>query len=231
MNFLQLCQRARERCGMQGSGPAAVTGQVGEYLKLVNWVNESWLEIQNHWSRNEGFYWRWMRGSFSFTTVAGQQPYLPANFTSPVTDLRFYLEKSFRQYNTAAGVSSELFMTRHDYESFRDQYMFGAQPEAPPVDFCIDLADSSVVLNKPLSGYTITGQYVKAGAEMSANSDVPGMPAWLHMIIVYKTMMKYGIAKAAQEVYAEGKNANDEWMAKLISDQCVQLEDAQPLVL
>jgi hypothetical protein len=121
-------------------------------------------------------------------------------------------------------------MTPWDYADFRNTHMFGVPAAAPPVDFCHDMATGAIVVNKPVAGYTIYGQYVKHATEMAANADVPAMPASYHMLIVYRTMMKYGIAKAAQETYVEGENAYNFMMDKLISEQAVQLQDALPLV-
>ena len=57
MNYLELCRRARRECGIAGAetDPTAVTSQVGEYRRLVDWVSEAWTEIQGRHTD-----WRWL---------------------------------------------------------------------------------------------------------------------------------------------------------------------------
>lgn len=231
MNFLQLCQRAREKCLMQGTGPSAVTGQTGEMLRLVNWVNESWLDIQKWFPENQGRYWAWMRGAFSFTTTDGVQAYLPSAFTAPLTDVRFYLKRTFRVYTTADGVAQEQYMDFIDYDTFVEQWMYRTPTRSRPTGFSIDKSNNSILITAPDAvGYTVYGKYVKQASEMAANTDIPGLPADHHMLIIYRTMMKYGASKAAQEVYSEGKIEFERTILQLVADQTEQLSLGDPLV-
>ena len=70
MDFLSLCQRMRQECGISGSGPTTVVGQSGNLQRIVDWVNTAWIDIQ---TTNQD--WGWMRASASFTTVSGQATY------------------------------------------------------------------------------------------------------------------------------------------------------------
>ena len=81
MNFLALCQRAAQECGV-ASGTAiqtalpTVVGATGSLGRIVNWVNDAWTDVQM--AKDD---WDWMRssnllgGGVSFQTVAGQPNY------------------------------------------------------------------------------------------------------------------------------------------------------------
>lgn len=70
MDYLALAQKLRRKCRVAGSGPSAVTGQNEEYNRLLDWINEAWLEIQN--MRQD---WQFMRASCWAPTVNGQSSY------------------------------------------------------------------------------------------------------------------------------------------------------------
>jgi len=66
MDFLQLVQRTRRECGVAGSGPSTTASQTGELAKLVEWVQQSWVEIQE-----EQPDWGFLRNPVSFLTQYG----------------------------------------------------------------------------------------------------------------------------------------------------------------
>ena len=66
MTFLQLVQRTRRECGIAGSGPTTTVNQSGEMARLVDWVQQSWVEIQE-----EQPDWDFLRNQVSFLTQHG----------------------------------------------------------------------------------------------------------------------------------------------------------------
>lgn len=158
MNFLQLCQRSREKCGISGSGPAAVTGQSGEMLRVINWVNEAWMEIQN--SRTN---WMWMRGEFTFNTVAAQQAYTTTEAGVAATHSHWWMD-TLRIYRADVGVNDEQHLHQTDYADFRDVYQFSARMNGRPTAVAVRPWDQALLLGPvPERTYTVVGEYLRDG--------------------------------------------------------------------
>lgn len=214
MNFLQLCQRTREKCGISGSGPAAVTGQSGEMLRVVNWVNEAWMEIQN--SRTN---WMWMRGEFTFNTVAAQQAYTLTDAGVAATHSHWWID-TLRIYRTDVGVNDEQHLHKTDYAAFRDVYQFSARMNGRPTAVAERPWDQALLLGPvPEQIYTVVGEYQKKATEMAANIDVPSLPTQYHMLIVYEAMTKYAAYEAAPEVMAGVQTSYSEIKSALYDNQ------------
>ena len=206
MTFLELCQRVRQECGIAGTGPSAVSSQVGQLKKVVDWTNDAWRELQLMHDD-----WLWKRKDFTLTLSASDNDYSAAD--ASVTDLGEWDLETFRIYLTSATVSDETFLSRMEYDVWRNVWVIGSQTPSRP----------NVVAQKPDlhlgfgpvpdATYTVTGQYLQATQQMSADADTPtGLPAEFHMIIVYIAMRKYAASEAAPEVWA---NAKDEYSRKL----------------
>lgn len=205
MNYLQLAQKTREKCRIIGSGPTAVTNQSAEYTRVLNWVNEAWLEIQR--MRED---WRWMRRSATAVTVQAQYAYSPT-VDFALTDfanwaLDFAQGDTFRNYVTSVGPQSEIFMPPIDYDNWRDVYLYGANRYAysRPIEIAIAPDNSLVCGPVPVEGYTLIGDYYTIPTEMVDATDEPALPSQYHWAIIYKAMTYYGISEAAPEVYDEG---------------------------
>jgi hypothetical protein len=225
VNFLQLCQRAASECGSAGSGPTAVTGQVGEALRIVNWVNDSWLDLQ---SLHED--WKFMRMTASWTTVNGQPTYTPAECNA--TNFGNWFKDTFRNYDTAAGIASEIFMPYLEYEAWRNTYQYGGMrfTETRPVQMSV-APDESICLGPyPSDGWTCYGDYFSVPAYMTEDESVPGLlPERYQMIIVYDAMMRYGAFYSAPEVYQRGLNKYREMKGRLEINQLPDIRQADPL--
>lgn len=74
MNYLALCQKVHELIGggpgEPGTSPTTVTGQTGELLRIVNSVNQAWIDLQLM-QRD----WRWMNKIGTMATVNGTRDY------------------------------------------------------------------------------------------------------------------------------------------------------------
>lgn len=230
MNFLQLAQKLRQKCGGSGTGPATVVGQTGESKDFVDWINEAWLLIQAHESN-----WKWMRKPFSFTTTAGKNFYLPSATVGEtgITDLAKYHDlDSWRCYLTATGRTDEGFLVPWHYQLWRDAYDFGANAtlQDRPSVFAIRDNDRAIMLGPiPNDVYTITGEYQSVPTELADDTDVPGLPDRFHMAIVYRAMMLYAKQEAAQEVYADGEEEFNKMLAALRIDQLESPALGEPL--
>lgn len=230
MNYLQLAQRLRRRCRVIGSGPSAITGQSEEYNRLLDFINESWMSIQELHPN-----WLWMRNSMSFPTVDGQPTYTLAQIESTGTgfsEFGNWVRDSFRVYLTATGLPDEKELGFITYDRWRDLYQIGTLRTAnsQPDEFTILPALGIGLGPTPLAGYTISGDYYKVATELAQAGDTPGMPAQFHMLIVYRAMMLYGADEAANEVYQTGQNLYREMLGALELQQLPELEVGEGLV-
>lgn len=230
MNYLQICQRAAQECGV-ASGSAiqavmpTVVGAAGSLGRITNWVNDAWTDIQMDHED-----WTWMRSSnilgagVSFTTVAGQASYPlgvgPGTVGIPVDAFGKWDREAFRNFTTTAGFRNEMFLDDIPFDTWRNSYMLGAMRSVKTRPVAIAVGpDQSLNLGPPPNGeYTITGDYYVAPSEMVFDTDVPiGLPYRFQMLIVYRVMMKYAGYESAPEVYERGLAENAGMYAQLLS--------------
>ena len=220
MNFLALCQRVRQECGISGSGPTTVVSQTGNLKRLVDWTNTAWMDIQTSHQN-----WDWMRSSASFTTVAAQSSYPLGTGTGTVgvsvATFGMWDRDTFRNYVTSVGTNSEVFMDFIHYDTWRDSYMYGAMRNTTtrPLQMSISPAKAIVLGPPPTAGYTITGDYFTAPLDMTLDADTPSLPAQYHMAIVYRAMMSYGGYESAPEVYQRGETEFSKLMRRMTADR------------
>lgn len=216
MTYLELCNRLRNKVGISGPALTAVTGLTGESQRVVNWIDEAWVNIQEVHTT-----WDWMLKEVSFTTTASQSRYTPTECN--VTDLSEWKKDSFRTYITSVGVASEVFLSDLPWDRYRDTYLYGNMRNTTgrPISISVYPPDKSLNLGlTPDSiGYTVVGEYYKEPVHLVAASDTPDMPNKFHMLIVYRAMMYYGSYESAPEVYSEGQTAYNEMVRRLNNEQ------------
>ena len=213
-DFLTICQRTRELAGIGGTGPTTTVAQTGEMLRLVNWVKQSWLDIQNLQQT-----WNFMLTDLSFTTVNGQGDYTLANMNAPT--LRKLDAESLRCEQTDLGYQNRQFLEHWDWIQFRDMYRFNTLTPGRPVRFAVDPQDKSVALAAipDAAGYTITGRYWTQPVALVNDTDVPAMPEQFHMLIAYWALSKYAGFEAAGEVKTEAMENKAALLNALSVDQ------------
>lgn len=219
MNFLALAQRLVEKGGMAGSGPATVVGQAGELKRAINFINEAWNDIQL--ARTD---WRWMRASASFSTVSDQATYTPAE--CGVTDLESWImntrQCTFRSYVTSDGVGSEVDLSFQPYDQWRDCFQFGAirNARSRPLTITVTPNQSIGLGQTPDSAdYTVVGDYYRTPSALVDNTDIPGLPAPFHMLIVYRALMLYAQYEEDEYMRATAERDYTRMMARLVSNQ------------
>lgn len=209
--FLQLCQATARECGIAGGAdasprPTTTVGQAGESNRLVNWVIDAYIELQE--SRN----WRWMRKNFTFETVASTQEYSYSDVTDVDTATaitRFdswYTRMPAKIYLTSDGVNGQRRLIWMPWNQFDSIYNFGAMTgqTGVPVYMTINPQDELVLGPTPNDAYTVTGDYYRSAQVLAADADVPELPSSYHNIIMYRAMEFYGLYESAPEIISRG---------------------------
>lgn len=215
MNFLELCSRLGTESGVSGS-ISTVTGVTGEWSRIVNWIQQAWVEIQE-----ENPEWNWMRKPVSFDTIANQSTYTPTSAPISLTDFASWREDSFRIYLTSAGVGTEWLLPFRDYNSFRDYWLLSSRKitYARPTEITVAPNKDLILGLAPDSIYTVSGEYYKQPVILSADADTPDMPSRFHMAIVYRAMMFYGGYESASDAYSRGESQYKAMMNNIRYDQ------------
>jgi len=194
--FLELVNDLRRECSVSGSAVSTVVGQTGEYLRLVNWINQAHAEIQGKY-----FDWKFLRATAQFTTAVGVET-VPAPSDLNTWDMtRFYqgtdqiCAKEWIDYrpNTAAsGKPSDIFI-RYD----NDLHLYPNPDDAYVYDY----------------------EYFKTPLVMAVDSDEPLIPAHLQRVIVYRAMIMYANYEEAPELKAQAGELFGEAMRQLSNHQ------------
>lgn len=230
MNYLQLAQRLSSEVGASGNGPASVIGQVGANLRLVNWINFAWLEIQGLHNT-----WNWMRKPFQWESIVNVGDYLPSAITNTLTgntmtDMRYWYKDTFRCQRKSIGIQDEQWLVEWEYNVFRNTYRFNLQVVGRPVVFAENPQGKAIMLGSlPDSVYLITGEYQKKAYGLVANTDEPDIPEAYHMMIVYKAMVSYGMFESAAEVVQRGQAQYQNLLTQLEHEQLQEVYLGNPL--
>lgn len=222
MNFLQLCQRMRQECGISGNGPASVNNQIGENKRIIDWVASAYEDLQMKHTD-----WYWMRSSYEFTTTADVAGYSPSD--AGITDFAQWDNETIRLYSASETEENARFLHFMPYLTYVKSKMTMADQANRPSYFTI-MPDMKLQLApKPDAVYTVKGDYFKSPVTLTATLDTPDLPARFHMAIVYRAMMMYARYEAAGEIYADAE-ANYRRFVNLIElNQLPTMEMAQPL--
>ena len=188
--FLELSQAvSRESGTISGTNPTTVLSQQGRLLKIVDWVDQAHVAIQN---LHAG--WRWMQKTFEGNTTSGSGQYMAASWS--ITDLRDWLrdnKEDFYQphtiYLTATGVSDEGALREISWQQWRTRYGRGLQTNNYPSEYAISPAGEFSLGPIPDDTYTVRGEYRQAAVRMTVDGDVPAMPAAFHEIIIWRALM------------------------------------------
>lgn len=220
MTYLELCSRLRQECGVSGVGPIAVLNQTGEYKRLVDWISQAYVDIQN---RHRGS-WRWLRSEYTVATVASDDEYAYSDCTDTIasaTISRFarWIPGTELIYLTSAGVGTQGPLSWVDWDDFKQVYKMGSQNNGYPAWVTIDPRNKLRLGPKPDAVYTVTGDYMKSPQVLAADSTTPEMPDSFHMLIVYEAMKKYAAYESAPEVWSAAKSEYARMMRDLEVDQ------------
>jgi hypothetical protein len=233
MNFLALAVKLRQECEVPGTGPAAVTGQVGQLKRIVDWTADAWEDIQNQHTN-----WLWMRRAFTLNTVLNDDSYAFGDATdvdaaAAITRFSHWLAQDPRDpylcYLQSSGVGAQYRLSWVPWPDFKQLYRVGSQTNGAPAHVSADPQRNLVLGPKPNGVFVVTGDFQRSQQTLAADADIPEMPTQFHKLIVYWSMMKYGANSVATEIYSRAMNEANRMMRVLETNQLPEMPTAGPL--
>lgn len=222
MNYLELVQAVKRESGLgAASSIVGIASAQGDDLRMFDWVN--WAARDITLARED---WRWRRGmatlpsTTSITNAASA--FSLTDFASWKGEAREYKPSAYR---VSDGVATEKPLTWLEYDQFRKMFFTGTHATGNLQYWSISPAEEFLVGPTPDSAHFIRADYIKDYTDMTADSDIPLIPARWHMLIVWRALMEYGGFDAATEVYQRAeRNYTLSW------PQLVQSQMDQPSI-
>ena len=224
MNLLQLVNQTRVECGVSGPALTTAQGQVGESGRMVSWTQQAWIDIQT--SKED---WLFLREPFTFNLVANQYQYTATE--AGLTDFGNWKRDSFRASSVGQDYKDEQLLNYMDFTTYRNLYRYAnmRNTTARPVVVSITPEKDLAFGSKPDQAYVIDGEYYTQPTSLTADTDVPLIPARFHMAIVYRAMMYYAGYEAAPEVLARGDFEYRRLYSRMEIDQLPTIISGPPL--
>lgn len=231
--FLNLTKSLCRECGISGTGPISVQGQAGELLQVVEWVIQSYIEIQNRTQ------WRWLKRPFQFQTTASDGDYAYTDVTdtlegAPIDRFTGWClnddDDPPKIYKTATGVSDQVWLTWLDLASFRSIHRIGTQTDQRPRHVAVNNQDALLLGPLPDDDYTVTGWYWRGPQVLATNDEVPEMPSQFHQLIVYYAMEHYAYKYVAQEHLERARVMGRRMLRNLEATQAPRICVAGPMI-
>lgn len=215
MNFLELCKRLRQEAGYSGSGPSTVTDQAGEAKRVVDWVNDSWLDIQK--MRSD---WRFLLAPFEVTLDIGDSSKtIAADFGS--------IKKGSVILTRATGAKS--YPEELTPEDMRMIQRENDDIPSLPLYFSVDSDGLMTTFPSCAESIVISGDYHKKPERMTANTDIPILPEQYHMAIVWLGLMSAGAYDESGNSYQRGNAKFTEYLSDINRTELPGIKTARPL--
>lgn len=226
MNYLEICKAVCREAGTSSVSLSDVTGHVsgGDYERICGWVASAWDEIQLH--RED---WWWMRSSFTILTTAGDNSYLPSEFTPAVTNLAEIDTDSVKIYKQSEGIATQRRLGFDEYPIWNTLYNIGAVANGSPTRFTVK-PDMGVAFNVPPDSiFVVTGDYSTIPTTLTTKTDIPTLPVQFHPAITYLALQKYASYEAAPEVFIYAKDRYDFYLARIEKNQLPSMGFGGPI--
>lgn len=200
--YLQLVQDLFREVGAAGVSPTTLVGAAGELSRLVNYVHDAELEIQNLWVD-----WKWLRKTLTFYTGTNNQTgiFTTQNgaLSAQPTDLAEWDWKSFQIL--PPGASSFQQLRTFEWQEVRDE-IFDTTDLNQPWRVIVMPDNTFRFDNIPDQSYKCQCEYRSVPYDLKVDGDVSNIPARFgNRLIVEWARMKYGLFEGASEQVAAAK--------------------------
>jgi hypothetical protein len=204
LTYLQLVQALFYEVGAAGFAPTTTVGQTGEARRLVNWVHDAELDIQNLWVD-----WKWLRKSqTSYTGLSGDQTGIYTTQGGAISafplDLAEWDYKSFRIY--PIGSTTYQVLPTYEWQQVRDE-VFDLTDRGQPWR-AIVMPDNTLRFDLiPDQSYQLYQEWRTVPYDLKNDTDVSAIPArFANRIIVEFARLKYGLFENAAEQVQHAKD-------------------------
>lgn len=202
--FLELVVDLHRESGAAGAAPSTVVGQRGEYNRLVNWVKDADMYIQDLYEN-----WKFMRMAYNEDTL------LANNVLPAVQDVAWYDESTFKLIES--GETDENLIEVVEYDAIKSEIRDTLSSVPYRV---IIMPDNSLEVDPiPNGAHTIKCDYYKNAVEMTANDSISVIPARFHKAILGYALMLYAGYENAKESMDQGE--------RIFGTQISRLENSQ----
>ena len=209
-SFLQICQDFRQEAGLAGTGPASVKSQVGMDKKIVDWIRNAWINLQES-QRTWRFMWK---GDGSITCIADIRSYDPVSLGFDVRNV-IYESVTCR----ASGTQVRIPLSYIPYNQFKTQCL-NLQPVTGRPTIFTWSPDNKLMLHPiPSSDFVVEFEYYRNPQELTENTDVPIMPSRYHRVLVYLALTHYAVHDDAITIYQDSKVQASKLLDSLHADQ------------
>ena len=196
MNFLELCRRVEIESGTVDGAAlmTTVAGPTSRRRKMIGWTQAAWEMIQG--ARSD---WRFMRREYDAILGAGIASYTGADLS--VSRFGSWYRDQPRAnppyrphsiYDRDIGVSDTSPIQEISWTQWRDIFGRGAQTAGRPLYYAISPDEKLCLGPVPDKGYAIQGEYYRLYQSLTADTDIPEMPALHHLTIVWRALMLLG---------------------------------------
>jgi|HubBroStandDraft_4_1064222.scaffolds.fasta_scaffold00106_24 hypothetical protein len=206
MTFLQLVQQLYREVGAAGGTPTTAipttANTTGEILRLVNYVHDAELDIQNMWVD-----WKWLRQTLTFYTAAQNQTGIfttsGGSISAYPTDLAEWDWKSFFIYPVNA--TSPQPLATAEWQEVRNQ-VFNTTSYTQPWRVIVMPNNTFRFDNIPDQSYQCFCEYRTVPYDLKNDADVSNIPTrFANRVILEMARLKYGMFENAPEQVAQAK--------------------------
>ena len=219
MNRLELVKRLSREAGVNQSGPSSTLNQTGEYLRLVDWIDTAYDNVQTTHAT-----WQFLRKEFTLSLTAGVAEYAP----SLIVDFAEWIDDDLRVYQQA---SDEQIIEYVPWELFRLGYLIGTQRNQTgrPSIFTIKPDETIVFFPIPNNSFTCKGEYYQTPDVMTNDASEPIFPVRFHLAILWRALMLYGAYSQEPDKYSVGQSEYKVAMRGLEKSQLPHITWGEPL--
>lgn len=208
MNFLQMVQKLHVEVGAAGRAPVAVTSQTGEAARLVGWIQQANMDVQNLWEN-----WKFLRETYSQATTSTVNTLAkPADFGSGMWDFDTF-------FVTEEGDTTQQPLIAQEYSEVKSEII----DTSPGVPWrAVVMPDSSLRLEgTPDGAHTIYADYFREpdSTELVANDSVSSIPARFHLAVIGRAIVLYGNYENAPEFKTQGSELYSDYLGRLENSQ------------
>jgi hypothetical protein len=218
--YLELVQKLREEVGASGTGPTTVLNQEAEYARLVGFIADADLLIQELWED-----WKFLHGNISITTTAGVREYSLSDLdsASDVSDISVTLQKwDPESFVYQPETDNAIPLSELEYKEWRSRERLGLPanlPQDSPSRVVIKPDFSLVFDPTPNSTGPITADFQKRPTRMTANADLSAIPAHYRRIIICRAKMLHAEYEETAFLYNSAERDYTDYLVRLESNQ------------